>query len=456
MWAIIAYVVDHWGAAAMKTSIAVLASVVVCGSAAAAPNQYAVDGLAVGTQLKSDSAPYRQYKCSPSEQFAGLTWCQKAQSNKEERGAYTAAHSILHSRDGKIVYVNRTQEPAFLGAKEAEEEIQRLSRKIGGDAPRIMKMPNRAGLRNGIIAVWGNATLEQLDKDSLKILSEGKSPKQGLLIDFLGNFTRSAKEGLPVYRINGGPGFLWAASFEQKGRIRTVAVDASALASTPAVIEPTPQEPTAQSVPDVTEPETKVSESVVTIEQLQAELALANKRIAELETAKVAAETARIEADRARTEAETAAHDIEQARLEEKGELEAAIAQVNANRPARDTTSSRWENAFYGSIGGLLVALTGFGFGFIVKRVKASRSNQQSCELPVSTAETPELSQNSETESIPPALSPTIAISETAFESELEQQVVAINESEVETTPPLGLGEPVPESAEKLPVVAPA
>jgi hypothetical protein len=129
---------------------------------------------------------------------------------------------------------------------------------------------------------------------------------------------------------------------------------------------------------------------------------------------------------------------------------------VNANRPARDTTSSRWENAFYGSIGGLLVALTGFGFGFIVKRVKASRSNQQSCELPVSTAETPELSQNSETESIPPALSPTIAISETAFESELEQQVVAINESEVETTPPLGLGEPVPESAEKLPVVAPA
>jgi len=445
MWAIIAYVVYHWGAAAMKTSIAVFASVVVCGSAAAAPTQYAVDGLAVGTQLKSDSAPYRQYKCSPSEQFAGLTWCQKAQSNKEERGPYTAAHSILHARDGKIVYVNRTQEPAFLGTKEAEEEIQRLSRKIGGDAPRIMKMPNRAGLRNGIIAVWGNATLEQLDKDSLKILAEGKSPKKGLLIDFLGNFARSAKEGLPVYRINGGPGFLWAASFEQKGRIRAVAVDASALASTPVEVEPTAQEPTAQSSPDITEPETKVSESVGTIEQLRTELALANKRIAELETAKVNAEAARVEAETARTEAETAARDIEQARLEEKAQLDAAIAQLNGDRPAGDTTS-RWENAFYGSAGGLLVALTGFGFGFIVKRVKAARSNQQSCELPVKTAET----------SIPPALSPTIAISETAFESELEQQVVAINESEVETTPPLETGEPVPESAEKLPVAAPA
>jgi hypothetical protein len=451
MWAIIAYVVYHRGAAAMKTSIAVLASVVVCGSAAAAPTQYAVDGLAVGTQLRSDNAPYRQYKCSPSEQFDGLTWCQKAQSNRERRGAYTAAHSILHARDGKVLYVNRTQEPAFLGAKEAEEEIQRLSRKIGGDAPRIMKMPNRAGLRNGIIAVWGNATLEQLDQDSLKILAEGKSPKKGLLIDFLGNFARSAKEGLPVYRIGGGPGFLWAASFEQKGRIRAVAVDASGLGSP----SPEPQ-PTVLASVESTEPEVKPTEiAAATVEELQAELAIANKKIAELETARVEADTGRIEADKARIEAETAARDMEQAGIAQKAELDAAIAQLKADQPAGSSTSSRWENAMYGSIGGLLVALTGFGLGFIVKRLKRAQPDPQSCELPVNTAETAELPQSSETESIAPALSPTIAISEAAFESELEEQVVAINELEDETAPPLSSGEPVTESAEKLPAAAP-
>ena len=435
----------------MKKSIAVLASVVACGSAAAAPTQYAVDGLAVGAQLRSDSTPYRQYKCSPSEQFEGLTWCQKAQSNRERRGAYTAAHSVLHAADGRVLYVNRTQEPAFLTTKEAEEEIQRLSRKIGGDAPRIMKMPNRAGLRNGIIAVWGNATLEQLDQESLKTLAEGKSPRKGLLIDFLGNFARSAKEGLPVYCIGGGAGFLWAASFEQKGRIRAVAVDASGLAS------PAPElQPTVLASVESTEPEAKPTEiAAATVEELQAELAIANEKIAELEAAKVKAETGRIAADKARIAAETAALGTEQARFAEKAEFEAAVAQLKADQPASSSTSSRWENAMYGSIGGLLVALTGFGLGFIVKRLKAARSDQQGSELLVNTAETAEPAQGSDTESIAPALSPTIAISEAAFESELEEQVVAINELEEETAPPLSSGEPVPEPAEKVPAAAP-
>ena len=42
-----------------------LAYVVLCGNAVAA-TEYAVDGLAVGTQLNFGSASYREYKCSPS------------------------------------------------------------------------------------------------------------------------------------------------------------------------------------------------------------------------------------------------------------------------------------------------------------------------------------------------------------------------------------------------------
>ena len=102
----------------MKVGIAFLASLALCADAIAEPAQYAVDGLSIGTQLSFDSPSYRRYKCNPSDQFAGLTWCQKARSEKEKRGSFTAAYSLLHSQDGKIVYVNRSQEPAFFSSKE--------------------------------------------------------------------------------------------------------------------------------------------------------------------------------------------------------------------------------------------------------------------------------------------------------------------------------------------------
>src|SRR5215468_4750285 len=238
------------GAAAMGACIVVFAYVVLYGNAIAAPMEYAVDGVAVGTQLNFDSASYREYKCSPSDQFDGLTWCQKTRSDKERRRSYIAAYSLLHSRDGNILYINRSQEPAFFNAKEAEVNIQRYSRKIG-ESPRIMKMPHRGSLPDGLIAVWGKIMLEPLDQESIKILADGKGPRKGLLIDFLGNFARSAKEGLPIYRIDGGPGFIWAASFDQKerGTLRLAAVELSGFSpsSDPA---PVLVQTTAQTPPD--------------------------------------------------------------------------------------------------------------------------------------------------------------------------------------------------------------
>jgi hypothetical protein len=151
------------------------------------------------------SATYLEYKCSPSDQFDGFTWCQKTRNDQDRRGASTATYSILHGQDGNVVYVNRFQSPAFFDRNQADKEIQGYSRKMGETA-RIKKMPHRAGLPDGIIALWGKATLEPLDQDSIKILAQGTSPKKGLLVDFIGNFARSAKEGLPIYRISGGAG----------------------------------------------------------------------------------------------------------------------------------------------------------------------------------------------------------------------------------------------------------
>jgi hypothetical protein len=210
---------------------------------------YTVGGVALGATVQSESSAHREYKCGPSDQFDGFTWCQKTRKGKERRGSFNAIYSILHSPHGVTVYVNRYQEPAFFGASEADDEIQRYSRKIG-ESPRITRMPHRAGFPNGILASWGKVELEPLDNDSIKALAKGRRPNtKGYFIDFIGNFARSAKEGLPVYRLSGGAGFVWAASYGRKGRgtLRFLAVDASAispqLVATQAPTNPTDQRP---------------------------------------------------------------------------------------------------------------------------------------------------------------------------------------------------------------------
>ena len=241
--------------AAIRTGIVVLAHAALIGNAIAA-TEYAVDGFAVGTQLNFGSASYREYKCNPSDQFEGFVWCQKKRTDKERRRSYITAYSLLHSEDGNLSYINRSQEPAFFNPSEAELNIQQYSRNLGESA-RILKMPHRSGLPDGLIAVWGKITLEPLDQESINILANGKNPRKGFLIDYLRDFTRSAKQGLPIYRIDGGPGFIWAASFDQKGRgtLRLAAVELSGFSPSsdpaPVVVETTAQTPPSDPAPVV-------------------------------------------------------------------------------------------------------------------------------------------------------------------------------------------------------------
>src|SRR5262245_56523941 len=416
--------------------------------------------LAVGTQLDFGSSSYREYKCSPSDQFDGLTWCQKTRSDKERRRPYIAAYSLLHSRDGNILYINRSQQPAFFNPKEVEANIQRYSRKIG-ESPRIMKMPHRGGLPDGVIAVWGKITLEPLDQESIKILADGKGPRKGLLIDFLGNFARSAKEGLAIYRIDGGAGCIWEGSFvqRQRGTLRLAAVGLSgfsppsdpapvivqataqtppsdpapvivqATAQTPpsdpapVVVQTTAQTPpsdpapvivqaTAQTPPSdpapvivqataQTDQEQLPSELNQTVENLQANLAISINKIAELEKAKAQAERAVKQAEQAKLNAENAKQEVER----EKMTSDALVAQLRANKVAAGAKSARWENALYGSVGGLIVVLTASAIGFRMNRHKASVSKQQVWGLGTKSIEA----------------SPHI------FEAALEQEIATIN-----------------------------
>ena len=66
---------------------------------------------------------------------------------------------------------------------------------------------------------WGGTGLEPLDIENRKVFAEGRRLTKGYYIDFIGNFDRSAKDGLPIYRISEVLG-----SFGLRALIRKVAV----------------------------------------------------------------------------------------------------------------------------------------------------------------------------------------------------------------------------------------
>jgi outer membrane protein OmpA-like peptidoglycan-associated protein len=193
-------------------------------------SSYSIEEVFPGARIATNTHAYRGYRCQPSEQFEKFTWCTKTCSGSDalRRGNFQATYSILHGEDGVVAYVNRFQKPAYWAVDEINEDVQRFSKKIGSQ-PEIINLSPRDGLAKAVLATWGQLRLERLEPEVVNLFAEGKKLPAGLLVDFIGDFSRSAREGLPVYRIAGGPGFVWVASRDQNGHgiLRFSAADAS-------------------------------------------------------------------------------------------------------------------------------------------------------------------------------------------------------------------------------------
>jgi hypothetical protein len=190
-----------------------------------ATSPYAVDGLALGAQAQSGNQPSQRYQCNPSDAFPGFILCNEEHATPGKE--VTRSHSILQSQDGAAYYVNSYFDPAFFGPNEVQNEINRMSSEFGEQA-RVIQMPPREGQPNAVMALWGAIKLEPLKPDEVSALASGEN-HPGILVSFLGDLERSAKAGVPVYRLGGSAGFLWVATFDQNGKgvLRYLAIDDS-------------------------------------------------------------------------------------------------------------------------------------------------------------------------------------------------------------------------------------
>lgn len=229
------------------TLLATQASAQQFGITVTPDKRFSVDGLPVGGLVAPQSAVYKAYKCNSSEDYPGFTRCVRRQTKRIGTENVEVTTSILHSSDGVVAYINQSLKPAHFTIPDIEKQLGRLSSRFG-EKPRMKKLTDGPDGLMALVASWKDIDLQPLSENELRVLSQGGSPHAGILVDLLGDFHKSARMNLPVYRVSGGKGFVWAASFDQEGtgNLRFFAMDPNLLGSyaptSPSVTSSRPRE----------------------------------------------------------------------------------------------------------------------------------------------------------------------------------------------------------------------
>jgi hypothetical protein len=268
----------------------------------------------------------------------------------------------MHTRDGIAVYINRHTPARVFDRSEVQNDINKLSSRFGERAHE-MRMPQREGLPNAVIASWGKIRLEPLDPDAISMLASGQSPRKGLLVDYLGDLRRSAQLALPIYSLSGGAGYLWSASTDRNGRghLRFLTVDASAL-----------------NRPIATQPQQ--SETAET-EKIALEKVTIDSQLAPVEPEKAKNEIARPTAsDRLNPAAEranTGADELEQLGVNNRAYSHAFVARLEADLARAKARSQAMETLAYRAVVGLVLLVVILGALLLVRRRKARAKSQK-------------------------------------------------------------------------------
>ena len=198
---------------------------------------YAIDDLVLGEKIRTDSSRYAEFSCNRSEQSTYLTWCQKKEVRGHSRqGDFVSSYSIAHDQNGIIVYASRSIDQDYLTSSDARShalgEIAKLSDRFH-QKERLIWIPHRERLPTALIAYWGEVKPEPLPPKTVGMIRAGRDIREGVLMDFLGDFKKSARLELPIYRLTGGSGYLYSANFNQQGHayMRNSAIDPSSFFS---------------------------------------------------------------------------------------------------------------------------------------------------------------------------------------------------------------------------------
>src|SRR2546430_1748348 len=224
-------------------------------------------------------------------------------------------------------------------------------------------LPDRCTLFTAMAGVPDLSAMSRSCSSMTSLVTRGSGGRHGeTRSGFIGNFDRSAKEGFPLYRISGGAGFIWAASFDQKGRgtLRLVAVDTSAFYS----------ELIAKSLPSETRESIRAGN--VEVNPIAAERPSAGANLVR-QRAEKAEEQATADSEVAREEFETAKRDVQLAKTEieslnaERARLKAAVERLESDKIAAENKAQVMKSVAYGTFVIALMAIVSSLF-FVIRK----------------------------------------------------------------------------------------
>jgi hypothetical protein len=191
--------------------------------------QYVVGDIMISQRIPNPTS--QGYACVPSDDFPGVTRCERRKSSRGASGSFVETSVILHTADSTALYTMSYAAPVSINSATAKAELDELSSKLGRSPTNIKWHVDEEENPIAVVAHWGEVRLDELGREGREALLEGKSARQGVLVDLFGDLTRSAKDEEPIYRLVGGLGVVYTAQLGQvSGGFRRIAgIDAAAL-----------------------------------------------------------------------------------------------------------------------------------------------------------------------------------------------------------------------------------
>ena len=174
---------------------------------------YSIGGFTLGEPVRRNRN-FGSYQCE-SGVFPGITECSRRQ--QQNAGSTSAVpDKIMYAEDGTAVFLLTNVSSVALSDEVIGREIDSLSNAFKEQPKKLERVPARGGLPSAVIVVWGDVELRALRPEDLRGDSDPIWP--GIFLDPLGDMDRSVKAGLPVYRVTGGPGYVYTANMDAAGQ----------------------------------------------------------------------------------------------------------------------------------------------------------------------------------------------------------------------------------------------
>lgn len=189
-------------------AVAAIVQAGVPGSAA----EYVVDGFELGRPIPPGDANYASYDCKTSADYDGAVMCSKSESKKGQAGRLLVSSTLVHAEDGPTWLESVHVAPVKLSQRALEKEIKDLTRVIGAEPRTVDWEPGYTPELKAVIATWGDVELEEVYFPVPEDIG-----RAGGYIDLIGDPAVSLEKFLPVYRVKGGAGYIYAANFNASG-----------------------------------------------------------------------------------------------------------------------------------------------------------------------------------------------------------------------------------------------